>query len=90
MDDTWIFGRRILLCNFWLSWVGIFLLLVASVLGKNDSNASSMFGALALNLSATVTVVVGGKATEHLVNTRWGSDGGQETNASSSVQGGAS
>jgi hypothetical protein len=88
MNDQWKFGRHFLGWNFWLSWLGIFCLLLAQFFGKSDSTSASMFGALALNLTGTIGFIVGGKATEHLVNTRWGGDGCQDTMAqSSSVQG---
>lgn len=86
MNEQWTFGRTLLYSNFWLSWIGIFVLLIKVFMGHGmtqgaptDPNIASMFSALALNLSATVGIVVGGKATEHLVNTRWGADGSGES-----------
>ena len=79
MNDQWKFGRAFLQWNFCLSWLGILALIVGEFCGHDSPNIASMFGALALNLTGTIGFIIGGKATEHLVNTRWGADGSGES-----------
>lgn len=71
-NEKWQFGRHFLVVNFYMSWAGMALVMLAIMVGRDNSVLGEIFNTLALTLFGTLSLIVGGKGWKDFAQMKWG------------------